>query len=166
LNWPIQNELYQAIKKINIENLNEDDKEELIKIFEVTNNSHIRNQLALIFADLNYNKAVPYIIRKINDRKIFNYIGTLVYSLEGLDVKIYFLTFIRVICEHEYEARISAYSIVEKFAASISKTTRKKALQVLNYHHVVEEQKEIQRYENSILHFIDATIKLLSEANS
>ena len=44
----MQNELYQAIKKINIENLNEDDKEELIKIFEVTNNSHIRNHLALI----------------------------------------------------------------------------------------------------------------------
>ena len=98
------NELQKAIRAINIENLDENDKKDLVKLFRVTENSGIRNQIALIFADLQYNEGVPYIIKKINDKKIFNYIGTLVYSLEDLDVKKYFLTFIRVICEHEYES--------------------------------------------------------------
>ena len=155
-------ELNALIKAVNIKNLDEDDKEELLRLFIVTRNPLIRNRLALIFSDLQYNKAVRHIIKKINDKSLFNRNGTLIYSLENLEVKKYFLTFIRVICEHEYEARYQAYEVAVKNAGSISKTTRNRALQILDHYWALQEPIEDDKeYNNSILHFIEATKKVL-----
>jgi hypothetical protein len=113
-------ELYKAIKAIEIKYLNEDDKDELINIFMGTKNVLIRNHIALIFAGLNYDKAVPYIIENINDKDTFNNNGTLVYALGDLDVKGHFISLIKIICEQEYEARLSAFGIIEDLVPSIS----------------------------------------------
>jgi len=86
----MKTELYKAIEAIDIKNLTEDDKEELLSIFMVTKNALIRNHIALIFADLHYDKAVPYIIKKINEKSTFNNNGTLVHSLEEFDLNILF----------------------------------------------------------------------------
>lgn len=56
----MENELFKVIKSIDINNLTKEDKEELLAIFQVTKSSLIRDRIALIFADLNYNEAVPY----------------------------------------------------------------------------------------------------------
>ena len=155
------NELNKAIEAITIENLNEEDKQDLLRIFMVTKNHGVRNRIAMIFADLQYQDAVPYIVKKINDHDLFDYIGTLVYSVGYLNCSKYFLTFIRVLSEHEYEARIEAYDIVEKYAGAISKPTRIKALKDLKGFQAKEELAGVEKYENSRLHFIDAAIKLL-----
>ena len=52
-------ELYRVLKEIISENLNNEDKEEPLKIFLSTKNTLIRNQIAFIFADLHYEKSVP-----------------------------------------------------------------------------------------------------------
>lgn len=158
----MENELFKAIKAIDINNLNKEDKEELLTIFKVTKSSLIRDRIALIFADLNYNEAVPYIIKKITKKSLINNNGTLIFSLEDFDVKKYFTTFIKVICEHDYEARLLAYSIVEKYANSITNSTKKKALKILEAYQIKEEQQtEESEYDNSALHFINATTRLL-----
>ncbi len=156
------NELSNAINSINIDNLDEEDKADLLRIFMATENAGVRNRIAMQFADLRYQKAVPYVVEKINDPAIRHCTGTLLYALDSLDAAPYFLTFIRVLSEHEYESRYGAHILVEKYADSISATTRKKAIKVLEDFRTKEEQADEEKYENSKLHFIDATLKLLA----
>jgi hypothetical protein len=158
----MKTELYKSIKAIDIKNLNEDDKEELLRIFMVTKNVQIRNHIALILADIRYDKAVPYIIKKINEKSTFNNNGTLVYSLEEFDLRKYFIPIIKIICEQEYEARLTAYGIVQDIAPSISNITKKKALKILEEHRLELEHAAVDKGENSTLHFVEKTKELLS----
>ena len=161
----MKTELYKSIKAIDSKNLTEDDKEELLRIFMVTKNILIRNHLALIFADLHYDKAVPYIIKKINEKSTFNNNGTLVYSLQDFDLKKYFIPLIRIICEQEYEARLTAYGIVQDLAPLIPGTTKIKALDILEERRLELEHAAIDKGENSTLHFVEKTKQLLVGAS-
>ena len=158
----MKTELYHCITSIDVKKLNEDDKEELLRIFMITKNDLIRNQLAFIFSDLHYEKAIPYIIKKINDKSVFHNNGSLVHALEDFDLKRYFIPLVKIICEHDYEPRLMAYGIVQRIAPSISKGIRTKALTILETYRLTVEQTAIDRGENSTLHFIEKTKELLS----
>ena len=155
-------ELYKAIEAIDIKKLTEEDKEELLGIFMVTKNVLIRNHIALIFSDLHYEKAVPYILEKINDKSTFNKNGTLVYSLQEFDVKEYFIPIINIICEQDYEARLMAYGIVQDLASSIPDAIKNQAFEILEKHRVELELNATDQGANSTLHFVEQTQKLLS----
>jgi hypothetical protein len=105
-------EVYKAIKSLKNENLYQEDKEELLRFFIVTRSSAIRNQIAFMLSDVKFNKAIPFIIDKINEKDLCHNNGSLVYALENLDVKDYFIEFIKMICDWEYEPRYQAYEIV------------------------------------------------------
>lgn len=154
-------ELYKAIKAINIKNLDEDDKEELLRMFMVTKNALIRNHIAFIFADLHYDKAVFYIIKKINDKSTFNNNGSLVYSLEDFNLRKYFIPLTKIICEQGYEARLMAYGIVQKLAPLVSDRTKSKAFKILEEYQVNLGLSSTDKGENSILHFVEKTKELL-----
>jgi hypothetical protein len=158
----MKTELYKSIKAIDIKNLTEDDKEELLRIFMVTKNDLIRNQIAFIFSDLHYDNAIPYIIKKINEKGILHNNGSLVHALEELDLKKYFIPLIKIICEHEYEPRLMAYGIVQRLAPSISNVTKRKALKILEEHRLWLEHTDTDKGENSTLHFVEKTIELLT----
>jgi hypothetical protein len=106
-------ELHRAFKSIKAEDLNEDEKEELLQIFMIAKNSVIRNQIAFILSDAHYDRAIPFILSKINDQGSYYNNGSLVYSLEGLNVEDYFLDIVKIICSMEYEARYQAFEIVQ-----------------------------------------------------
>jgi hypothetical protein len=154
-------ELYKAIKAIDIKSLTEGDKEELLGVFMVTRNALIRNHIALIFADLHYEKAVPYIIKKINDKSTFNNNGTLVHSLNEFDVKKYFIPLIKMVCEQEYEARLMAYYILQDLATTMPGAIKSKAYKILKAHRVALEETATDKGEDSTLHFVEQTQKLL-----
>lgn len=157
----MKTELYKSIKALDIKNLNEDDKEELLRIFMVTKNDLIRNQIAFIFSDLHYDTAVPYIIKKINDKSTIQNNGSLVHSLEDFDLKKYFIPLIKIICEHEYEPRLMAFGIVQRLAPSISNITKRKAFKILEERRQELEKTAIDKGENSALHFVEKTKELL-----
>jgi hypothetical protein len=157
----MKTELYKAIKAINIKNLNDDDKEELLRMFMVTKNALIRNQIAFIFGDLHYDKAVPYIIKKINDKSTFNNNGSLVYSLQDMEVQKYFIEFIKIICVQEYESRLMAYEVVQKYAPTISNKIRSRAMKILQEHRIQLKRSAKDKGEDSTLHFVEKTKELL-----
>ena len=157
----MDNELYKSIKLIDVKKLNEDDKDELLKIFMVTKNILIRNHIAFMFADLHYDKAVPYIIKKINEKSTFNNNGSLVYVLENFDMKKHFIPLIKIVCGQEYEARLMAYGIIEELSPSISNKTKTKALKILDVNQVELERLAADKGENSALHFVEKTKELL-----
>ncbi len=157
----METELYRVIKLIDAKKLTSDDKEDLLKLFMATNNSLIRNYIAFIFSDIQYDKAVPYIIKKINEKSTFNNNGSLVFALENFNLKKYFIPLIKVICEQEFEARLMAYGIVQKYVVLVSEGVKNKVLKILEDHRMRLEKEAIDKGENSTLHFIEKTKELL-----
>jgi hypothetical protein len=154
-------ELYRVLKEIDEKKLSNDDMEELLGIFMITKNELIRNHLSFIFADLQYDKAVPYIITKINEASVSHNNGSLVYSLSSFDMKEYFIDLIKIICTQEYEARLMAFEIVQKSVASIPSTTKNIAVQILEEQRVKSEETATDKGENSTLHFVEKAMELL-----
>jgi len=154
-------ELYRALKGINAENLTDEDKEELLRFFVVTKNHVIRNRIALIFSDTKYNKAIPFIIKKINDPNLFYNNGSLVYALENLEVKDYFIEFVKIVCEMEYEPRYQAYEIVRKLAPAISQEIRENALALLEERRILLEITATDKGPDSSLDFVEHSIELI-----
>lgn len=162
----IKSEVYKLLKKINIANLQEDDKQILLNVFMCTNNSLIRDTVAEIFSDIKYEKAVPYIVKKLKEKSLFKNSGVLIFALEELDSIKFFMDFVEIICTHEYEARLLAFGIVEKYSNQISKRVRNKALETLESYRIKEVNNSNSKGENSTLHFIEQTQKLLKSNSS
>jgi hypothetical protein len=159
----MKTELYRSIKNIEPGKLSESDKEDLLKIFDVVDNVLIRDQIAFIFGDSKYDKAVPHIIRKIKDSKTFHNNGSLVYALHGLDVSNFFTDIIDIICTMEYEARLAAYEIIDDNKSKISDHVRANAIDTLQSHLKTLPTNRPDIQENSTRHFIESTIKLLKK---
>lgn len=160
----MENELAKIVKSLNLNNLGAEDKEELLRIFNVVKNPALRDQIALVFSEIKYNEAVPSLIKKIKNKELFNNTATLLLSLYDLEAKKYFTSFINIICEQEYEARLMALQLIEKYAGSISAQVKKKSLEILKLHRAEEEKNYVkEQYVNSTLNFIDETIGVLED---
>ena len=154
-------ELYRALKGINAENLTDEDKEELLRFFMVAKNHAIRNQIAFILSDIKYNKAIPFIIEKINDKNLSHNNGSLVYALENLEVKDYFIEFVKMVCEMEYEPRYQAYEIVQKLTPTTSREIRENALVLLEERRILLEITATDKGPDSSLNFVEHSIELI-----
>jgi len=157
----MKTELYRVIKTIDTTHLLESDLVELLDLFKTTKNILIRDFLALIFSEKHYNRAVPFILKKIHEKSSFNNNGTLVFALGELNTDKHFISLIKIICEQDYEARLTAYGIVEKMSFSISNSEKKKAIEILKGQLIQSEKFDDDKGENSRLHFIEQTLKLL-----
>jgi len=157
----MENELFRCIKLIDKNKLTQEDKEELLRMFMITKNDLVRNQLAFIFSDLKFDRAVPYILKKINEKSLSHNNGSLVFSLEPFDLSKYFIQLIKIICEHEYEPRLWAYGFVEDLSPKISKAVLKKGLTILEDRRIRLEEGAADSGENSSLHFVEQTEKML-----
>ena len=158
--------LYRALKGINAETLSEEDKEELLRFFVVTKNHGIRNQIAFIFSDIKYNSAIPFIIEKINDEKLSHHNGSLVFALENLDVKDYFIEFVKMVCDMEYEPRYQAFEILKKYVPVISSEIREKALTILQEHRKLLEVTATDKGPDSPLNFVEHSLELIKGQQS
>jgi hypothetical protein len=160
----MRTELYKSIKGLDTSKLVENDKEELLRFFMVTQNDLIRNQIAFIFSDVKYEPAVPFIFEKINDKSLFNNNSSLVHALEGFDLKAYFIPLVKIAVEHEYESRLLAYGIVEDQLPSISPAIKKEALEFLMLYRKEKEPVLTDREKHSQWHFLESTISLIQLA--
>jgi len=145
------------------EALSEDDKSELLKLFMVTGNPLIRDHIAMVFADIRYDKAVRYILRKINDKKLYGNNGTLVAALGDLNASRYYNEFAKIICTQDYEARLWALGLIEDFGRVASKNLKQKALKTLTSCKSSLGTALEGAYKNSRLHFIDEAIALIDK---
>jgi hypothetical protein len=161
----LKTELYKALKTIGEEKISESDKEELLRFFMVTKNSLIRNLIALLLSDVHYDRAVPYILEKINDKETFNDNGSLVHALRSFDMSGHLVQLVKIICEKEYEARLMAYGIVEEIMPKVKAKDREEALKILLEFQSKLESTGANNEENSTLHFIEQTIELISGVN-
>ena len=162
MNLKLKTELYRSFKELDLQKLTEQDNEDLLKIFNVVDNVLIRDQIAFIFADLKYEKAVSSIIRRIKEKDAIHNNGSLVYALQSFEMDAYFIDLIDIICDMEYEARLMAYELIETMQSHIDDDAKKNGLKKLQHCRSVQDHNSNDTGENSTIHFIEATIKLLS----
>lgn len=160
----MKTELLKAFKEIDPEKLTEEDKAELLRFFMATESNSIRNQIAFIFSDAHFERAVPFILKKINQKSLMGYNGSLVYALQEFDLRRYFIQIIKIICDHEYEARLMAYEIAIKWMPLISNKINRKAIDILEGTRIRLEVSPADKGENSSLHFVEKTIALLQSS--
>jgi hypothetical protein len=157
----MKTELYNTLKALNIEKLSETDLQDLLSIFMVISNPLIRNYLAIVFADVHYEKAIPYLLKKIGEKDTYNNNSTLVHALGSFDMSNYLVQLAVIVCEQEYEARLMAYGIIEEIIPKAPNEDRKEAIQILKESESKLTAMKIGNGENGTLHFIENTKKLI-----
>ena len=157
----MKNSLYEAISSINIDQIDDSDKTELLQIFLHTNSSLIRNQIALMFSEMNYDYAIPSILEKITEKELYNANGTLVFALQTMNTLPHFTKIVKIICEQDYETRLAAFEIIQKDVHLVSRQEKINALKILEEYKSLEILNDPILEENSRLHFIYETEKLL-----
>ncbi|WP_259068741.1 hypothetical protein HDF24_07500 [Mucilaginibacter sp. X4EP1] len=157
-------EFYKAIKSINNEALSEEDKEELLRLFMVTNDSLIRDYIAIVFSDTHFDKAVPYILKKIKDKKLRNNNGTLIAALRELDASEHFNEFAKIICTQDYEARLWALDLIEDFVNIVPLRLKKRALNTLSSYKESSDSFQQMDDEHSRLDFINQAVEIIESS--
>ena len=94
--------------------------EEFIQILETTTENGCRNTIAIVLGDLHCNKAIDSLFRLINDPKLVNCRGTLVYALENLNVADRLDSFIELLISGNYEVKCNSYTLFESQIANMT----------------------------------------------
>lgn len=146
-------ELLRALDEIIPEKLLECDKEELLGFFIISKNLLVLNKLALLFSDSRYHQAVPAIIKKIFDKDLENYTGTLIYSLEDLNSADYLPKIIRMLSFDSYESRYMAFEVIHAHLDEFPLGKLKYCLKILNLAKKHSAKKILDN--TSSMHFIE-----------
>ena len=157
----LETELVKVFENLNKENLSEEDIEELIIIFNNIKNDRIRNHISFIFSDLNYSNAIPHLLKKIFDLRMFEKNGSLVYSLMPLLNNNFIFDIIEILITQDYECRVLAFRRLIELCPTLDKEQEKEVLKKLNKakENIIIENE----YEESTLHYIEESIKIISE---
>ena len=106
----------------------------LMQMLPNETNVSVRDALAMALGDLHAHEAVPMIVELIRQPGNENRRGSLIYALQGLDCAEHFLYFIELICTANFECRQMSLFLIEKYADSIDRSTKDKALELLSFY--------------------------------
>jgi hypothetical protein len=88
---------------------------QLVPILAQTENTEIRDKIALTIRDWKIKEAVPILFELIKKPSLHNQRGTLLYALQVFDCKEYIFELVGVIGTGNYEAREMALQILESW---------------------------------------------------
>lgn len=88
-------------------------EENLISELKNTNNSCIRNSIALVLSDLKCDKSINTIISLINNPEYYNCRGTLIYALHELNCQEQIVSLFNLIYEGNYETKCNMFTLIE-----------------------------------------------------
>lgn len=100
----------------------------LITYLRNTENSIIRNALAIALSDMRDERAIEPIVELLEDPKTLGNRGTLLYALEPFDCTSHLETLVRQFLTGNFEVQAGAYQLIESMGATIPVTQLNKAL--------------------------------------
>jgi len=103
------------------------DAKPLLKELLYSTNQWIRDAAAISLGDLKANEVVPEIMDLINNPNNKDNNGSLIYALQNLEIKDFFLDFIKLLSSH-LESRDLALDIIENNLDIVSTDIQKQAL--------------------------------------
>ena len=124
----------------------------LIEYLQRTENSLLRNSIALTLSDIGNEEVVQPLIDVINDPKTLGFRGTLLYALEPFDCSAHLETLIYHLINGNFEVQAQAYQLIESIKGEISDEV------LLNC--IIEVKEELNDKERQ-LEILSDTIKTL-----
>ncbi len=106
---------------------------ELIDDLQNTNESDIRNTVAIVLCELSCNDAVVPLVNLISDPRYKNNRGTLVYALEKLDSSKFIVDLFPLLYEGNFEVRMNLYTLVEEKIKEMAQEDVDKCIDILNH---------------------------------
>lgn len=132
----------------------------LLQTLRSTEDADIRNAIALALSDLQAHEAVAALLEIIKNPKHKGFTGTLLYALQNLDCKDYFLDFIHILGEGTFENSEMALGLIEKYADDVDYGVRLEAINTLkSFKKGQSPEFASSKYDN--LHYIEHALKLL-----
>ena len=120
----------------------------LIKYLDNTNNSNLRNNIALALSDIGSTEAVIPLINLIKNPKTIGNRGTLLYALTPFDYSMHFEFLVDLLKEDNFEVSRQSLSLIEDISKKIPARIKQQC--------VIKIKKDIQ--------FLEGKIDFLSEA--
>jgi len=94
-------------------------KDQLIAVFNITEDARVRDKIALIFADLRDKDLVPILVNKIDEIKYSRHITTLIYACSEYDCSEWVEFFVNLAIELDDSAYVEAISVIEEIKTPI-----------------------------------------------
>ena len=125
-------------------------------------NDNLRNVIALSLGSLKADDAVPILIQLVKKPELKNKRGSLVYALQNLDCKNYFIDIVELICDGNYEVCNHALDIFESLVDEISYSEKLLAKQRLSEQEQIElalPPSKHPKYDR--IHFVRDALKMI-----
>ncbi|MFC4101352.1 HEAT repeat domain-containing protein [Paenibacillus xanthanilyticus] len=103
----------------------------LIKHLRLTDNSSLRNEIALALSDIGHNTAVEPIIEVLVHPKTKGNRGTLLYALENLDYISHIVTIAGFIGDDSFEAGIQLLLLLENVIDQLSEEEKERCRKMI-----------------------------------
>lgn len=137
----------------------------LLDMLSIENDISVLNALALCLGKLGVNDAVPILMGYIRNPDFKNVRGSFIYALLDLDCDEYFLDFVKMICDGDFEVYDHSFLVFESIVDEASYAQKLEAVEIL------ENQKafEISKFNGKpsqfdrINYIVDA-LKILRES--
>jgi hypothetical protein len=127
-------------------------------------NIRLKNALALSLGDLGANEAVPLLMELIKDPENKSKRGSFVYALQNLDCKEYFIDFVEMICDGNYEVCSHALDIFESLVDDASFSNKLIAKEKLKAQEQIELAMPPSKHpQYDRIHFIRDALKSLED---
>lgn len=139
--------LQKELKTIEVGSLSPFLLKELITIFENTTNPKVEYVVSLVFADLNDEKILPVLIRKIEKIKYSNYTDTIIYACSEYDCYAYVDFFVDLVIELDGSACMQSISVLEGIKKPIDLNNKVLCAKVLS-DYLSELSEDNEKYED------------------
>jgi HEAT repeat protein len=135
---------------------------ELLLLLNTTDNEEIKKSITNLLYDLKDKKAVPHIIKAINNKKYSNILHTLISSCweSGLDYSKYLNIFIDLCLTSEYLIALEAFTVIENMQEIADEDEKIIALKKLKENIILEKNNEKRTLLNELIQVLPARTSL------
>lgn len=133
----------EILTKIKLESINEENLSDLITTLETTDDSILRNRIALLLSDIGCDMAVPTLLSLISKEELKNKRGTLIHCLANLRLTTeQILEVAPLLYQGNYEVQKEVCELIKKKSEQLENPNIVQLLVVL--------QEKIQQYSNTL----------------
>lgn len=136
----------------------------LIDMLSKEEDNNLINALALGLGQLRADESVPLLMKLIKKPELKNKRGSIVFALKDLDCREYFIDFVEMICDGNYEVSSHALDIFESLVDETSFSNKLLAKEKLKSQEQIELAKPPSKHpEYDRIHFIRDALKSLED---
>lgn len=133
----------EILTKIKLESINEENLSDLITTLETTDDSILRNRIALLLSGIGCDMAVPTLLSLISKEELKNKRGTLIHCLANLRLTTeQILEVATLLYQGNYEVQKEVCELIKKKSEQLENPNIVQLLVVL--------QEKIQQYSNTL----------------